>query len=118
MNRRGILLFISMVLVFVLLAGYLLSRRAAVNGVAREARRSTYALCVAQNSARAIARRNSVVLYGQLSDELRYRREDLTPKEIESVTHRLRTLEVNLAASRPLNCATYVRPELPPDTGE
>lgn len=85
--------------------------------VAQEQRVSTYALCVVQNINRAATRRNTIELYGQVTDQIRFHRHEMTPEELKIKKARAARLEKFLNAQRPLNCTKYVRPDIPAVTG-
>jgi hypothetical protein len=99
-----------------LVAGYKWNSDQAEEAAADSARQD-YALCVIQNENRETTRTQATVLYSSIAHELRT--DPPSSKRAREVEERrLDTLESVLEAQRPINCASYVRPDLPPDRGE
>lgn len=81
-----------------------------------EVRRNTFALCVAQNTAREATRASTLSVYKLVVSVLRAGGPADT-RQHKVFVRQEGELAKQLTALRPLNCETYVRPNLPPDEG-
>ena len=81
-----------------------------------ESRKADYAQCIAINDNRTTSRRIATIQYSIVSDRLRFDPPE-NPRLRKAFKLRLFQLQKLLDAQQPLNCDSYVRPELPPDSG-
>lgn len=116
MNRRGVALF-GLIVTFaaVLISAYFYSANQREQN-ARDSQRQDYALCVIQNANRAATRKAALIQYGTIADVLKSGG-PADPVLKERFKDRLDQIQALLKAQRPINCATYVRPDIPPDRG-
>ncbi len=106
----------TMALLIILVLGGFKWRTVQTDRAVEESRRADYAQCIAINDNREANRTLSTVQYGILSDRLRFDPPE-NPKLTKAFKARLGQLQKLLKAQRALDCASYVRPELPPDRG-
>lgn len=120
-GRRPILVIIAgLAVLFLLIGGAVGYNRYQTSNARekalRESQRQDYALCVVQNENRKATRKAALIQYGTIADVFRFGSGG--NPELEAAFHRRVTqLRELLKAQRPINCDTYVRPDLPPDTG-
>jgi hypothetical protein len=114
-NWRGLLLFALCLAAACAVAAAVLWNRSQRAKAIRESQRQDYALCVAQNSARKSERTTAAATYALVAGVLR--EGGLTPSLEKVFERQEEILSKQLHALRPLDCATYVRPDLPPDRG-
>ena len=117
MNRRGFFLFV-LIVIFAALAVLAYSyNRHNDQADQHEAQRNTYALCVVQNANRVATRVNTLSLYRLLALGLKNVPPDADPQIVKRSRAELERLQNQLRALKPINCATYVRPDVPSDIG-
>lgn len=114
--RQAVLFGGTMLVLILLIVGGFRWRTEQTDRAIDESRRADYAQCIAINDNRESNRTLSTVQYGILSDRLRFDPPE-NPKLTAAFKQRLRQLQKLLKAQRPLDCSSYVRPELPPDKG-
>jgi hypothetical protein len=115
-NWRGLLLFgLILVAALVLVTAFVWRGQASKKAV-RESQRQDYALCIAQNNARKSERTTAQAVYALVSGVLRSGG-PIDPQLKRTFMAQEERLSKQLSALRPLDCATYVRPDLPPDQG-
>ena len=105
-----------MLVLILLVVGGFRWRTDQTNRAIEESRKADYAQCVAINDNREANRTLATTQYGILSDRLRFD-PPTNPKLTRAFRERLFQLQRLLRAQRALDCNSYVRPELPPDTG-
>lgn len=115
-NRRGILIFMLMVLVAVgVIVGFLYRSNQNAQAV-RDSQRQDYALCVAQNAARQSTRDVATSTYKLIAGVLSAG--GVADPQLQRIFEKQEAaLAKQLSALRPLDCSTYVRPDIPPDRG-
>jgi len=117
MNRRGVVLFGLIVLFAALLISVVAYNRSQDRVDQLEAQRNTFALCVVQNNNRTATRVNTLSLYRLLALGLKNAPPDADPEVIARSRLELSRLQKQLKALRPIDCATYTRPDVPSDQG-
>ncbi len=120
-GRRPILVIIAgLAVLFLLIGGAFGYNRYQTSNARekalRESQRQDYALCVVQNANRKATRTAALIQIGTLADVFRFGSTDNTPLD-KAFRIRVDQLEKLVRAQQPIECATYVRPDLPPDTG-
>lgn len=115
-TRQALLFGLTMLALILIIAGGFKWRTDQTNKAAAESRRADYAQCLAINSQRKDDRLLATANYNVLADRIRFD----PPASIRLRRAWRRSLELYakvLKAQRPLNCLTYARPNLPPDSG-
>jgi hypothetical protein len=111
---------IWVVLAFAALVGlvvfFFFWRTHVTNAEARSSQRQDYALCVIQNGNRMATRQLATLNYNVLAQRIRYDPPS-NRKLLKAWQADLIGYEKLLKAQRPIDCKTYVRPDLPPDRG-
>ena len=114
--RQAVMFGATMLVLIVLIAGGFKWRTEQTDKAAEESRKADYAQCIAINDNRQASRRLATIQYATVSDRLRYDPPE-NQKLVKAFERRLLQLEKLLKAQQPLDCASYVRPDLPPDSG-
>ena len=117
MNRRGFFLFALIVIFAALIIAVIAYNRSQDRVDQHEAQLNTYALCVVQNNNRTATRVNTLSLYRLLSLGLQNVPPDADPEVVARSREELARLQRQLKALRPIDCSTYVRPDVPSDQG-
>lgn len=114
--KRVVWLTLALTLGALVIIGGFFYNREQQNKDAREARLSSESLCIVQNENRAQTRANTVDIYRIVSAALASvgnpdnKTEEKLRQELKRREHHLAK---SLKALNPINCETYVRPELP-----
>jgi hypothetical protein len=119
-RRSVIVTILSFALLVAMLAGALAYNRYQATQARERAlsasQHQDYALCVAQNQARVQTRRVAASTYALVAGVLKNGGPD-DPELRKVFLAQNRELGQQLKALRPLDCATYVSPDIPPDQG-
>lgn len=119
-KRPIVVIVVGLALLFLIIAGAIAYNRyqasQAREKALRESQRQDYALCVIQNANRKATRRAALIQFGTISDVFRFSAGD-NPALEKAFERRLGQLEKLVKAQQAIDCKTYVRPDLPPDTG-
>jgi hypothetical protein len=107
------------VLVAAFVAAFILRARYADQERERNAlasRRQDYALCVVQNANRKATRQAALIQYATIADVIDSGG-PADPKLRRQFEKHLAEIKALLKAQQPIDCTTYVSPDLPPDLG-
>lgn len=113
---RVVWLVVALSLAAVTLTYAFIWRTQQANKATHESQRQDFALCVAQNAARAQTRLVAASTYSLVASILRSGGPG-DPALRPVFRHQEHRLAKQLDALRPLDCDTYVRPDIPPDRG-
>jgi len=116
-SGRGLLIFTLIVTFAAIAAAGYAFNRSQDHADQAEAQRNAYALCVVQNDNRNATRTNTLSLYRLLALGLKNAPPDSDPAVVAKSRAELDRLKHQLQALRPIDCATYVRPDVPSDVG-
>lgn len=118
-HRPVVVTVLGLLLSFLLIGGAFAYSRWQSNNAreanAQEQRRQDYALCTVANQDRAAVRKAAAIQYATVSSRLEL---DPPSRELRHVfNEQLTSLQQLIKAQRPLDCSSYVSPNIPPDLG-